>query len=106
MAEEKEKVERAARQAEDERLRQERDNKADRNLALNLHWPEYVNDPDLCIDREVNIPPDSLYLGLGWDENASTKRKHYRKFYNKELEKVTLLMPKPTPFNSYDIKRG
>jgi hypothetical protein len=30
------------------------------------------------IDREYDPPKDELYIGLGWDEDASTGRKHYR----------------------------
>jgi len=33
-------------------------------------------------------------------------RKTYRRYYDKELEKVKELMPKESPFNSYDITRG
>ena len=33
-------------------------------------------------------------------------RKHYRRYYGQELEKVKEIMPKESPFNSYDIVRG
>jgi len=93
--------------------------------------------------REINLPPSSLFINLGWDEfptsqgnqdleefvsvrgNALIKkkdmitynlrkdttksldtRKHYRRFYGQELEKVNEIMPKESPFNSYDIVRG
>lgn len=45
-------------------------------------------------------------MGLGWDEDRNTHRKHYRRFYPKELETVTDLMPKPTPFETYNLMRG
>ena len=45
-------------------------------------------------------------MGLGWDEDRNTHRKHYRRFYPKELETVTELMPKPTPFETYNLMRG
>jgi hypothetical protein len=45
------------------------------------------------IDREVNPPPESLYIPLGWDEDQNTKRKHYRLFYNDELENDTSIFP-------------
>jgi hypothetical protein len=45
-------------------------------------------------------------MGLGWDENPEQKRKHYRRFYNSELENVKEVMPIPTPFATYDLKRG
>lgn len=102
MAEEKEKVERAARQAEDQRNRETQAAPTPRNLL----WPQYERDVELNIDREVKAPSDALFMGLGWDEDATTKRKHYRKYYPKELEKVKELMPKESPFNSYNIKRG
>lgn len=35
-------------------------------------------DPRLKIEREVNPPPSSLYMGLGWDVDSKTGRKHYR----------------------------
>ena len=94
--------------------------------------------------REINLPPSSLFINLGWDEfptsqggnqdleefvsargNALIKkkemitynliknttksldtRKHYRRYYGQELEKVKEVMPKESPFNSYDIVRG
>lgn len=34
------------------------------------------------------------------------KEKHYRRYYAKELEKVTEVLPIPTPFAQYDLKRG
>jgi len=33
-------------------------------------------------------------------------RKHYRRYYGQELEKVKEIMPKESPFNSFDIVRG
>lgn len=43
--------------------------------------PQYKRDPELDVDREIDIPPESLFMGLGWDEDATTQRKHYRRFY-------------------------
>ena len=43
--------------------------------------PEYKFDNILKVDRETNLPPDSLYVGLGWDEDSKTCRKHYRRYY-------------------------
>lgn len=48
----------------------------------------------------------SAFFPLGWDEDSQTKRKHYRKFYPDELENVKEVLPFPSPFQSYDIKRG
>lgn len=45
-------------------------------------------------------------MGLGWDETPETKARHYRRYYPQELEKVKEIMPIPTPFQTYDLKRG
>ena len=42
--------------------------------------PKYKMDERLKVDREYGAPPKTLYIGLGWDENAETKRKHYRQY--------------------------
>lgn len=34
------------------------------------------------------------------------KTKHYRRYYPKELELVTEVMPIPTPFTQFKIMRG
>ena len=69
--------------------------------------PTYERDEHLQVDRECNNPPETLFIGLGWDEDAETKRKHYRRYYPDELENVTEVMgDKPSPFNSYNLKRG
>ena len=47
-----------------------------------------------------------MYIGLGWDEDATTKRKHYRRFYPDELENVKEVLAIASPFQTYDIKRG
>jgi len=54
----------------------------------------------------VGKPPESLYIGLGWDENATTKRKHYRRFYHDELENIKEVLEKASPFQTYSITRG
>lgn len=58
------------------------------------------------IDREVEGPPESLFIGLGWDEDATTKRRHYRRFYPDELENVKEVLPQASPFQTYSIMRG
>jgi hypothetical protein len=61
----------------------------------------------LQIDRETERPPEELFIGLGWDEDQETKRKHYRRYYPEELENIEEIMgDKKSPFNSYYIKRG
>ena len=77
------------------------------NLAFRtIVRAEYELDERLNAFRECNIPPDSLYIGLGWDENPEQSRKHYRKYYPDELENVRDVMPVPSPFDQYNIKRG
>jgi hypothetical protein len=56
--------------------------------------------------REVNPPPETLFLGLGWDETHESQTRHYRRFYPHELETVTEIMPVPTPFETFELKRG
>jgi hypothetical protein len=68
--------------------------------------PTYFHDPKLKVDREAEGPPESLFTGLGWDPEAISKRKHYRRYYPDELENIREVMPMLTPFDSFDIKRG
>lgn len=63
--------------------------------------PQYQLDKRLKVDREVNPPPDTLFIPLGWDEDKDTGRKHYRQYYNDELENNKEIFPKPSPFNTY-----
>jgi hypothetical protein len=57
------------------------------------------------VQREIGKPPDSLYIGLGWDETPGDNKRHYRRYYDDELENVKELMGEP-PFICYDLKRG
>jgi hypothetical protein len=40
-----------------------------------------------------------MFVGLGWDEDKDTNRRHYRRYYPDELENVKEILPIPTPFN-------
>jgi hypothetical protein len=40
--------------------------------------PQYILNERLKVYKEVKAPPEELFIGLGWDENKETKRKHYR----------------------------
>jgi hypothetical protein len=60
--------------------------------------PKYKRDKELDVDREIDAPPESLFIGLGWDEDETTLRKHYRRYYPQELEKVKDVMPVESPF--------
>jgi hypothetical protein len=55
--------------------------------------PKYKKDERLNVDRECDIPPKTMFIGLGWDEDSTTKRKHYRQFYDDELEFVKEFFP-------------
>ena len=68
--------------------------------------PEYKLDERLNVHRECNIPPSTLYMPLGWDEVPEDNRKHYRRFFPDELEYVTEIMPKQSPFDQFYLKRG
>jgi hypothetical protein len=71
-----------------------------------LITPQYKLDPRLNVSREVNAPPESLFMGLGWDDNPQAAKRHYRRYYPDELENVKEVMPISSPFDQYDIKRG
>lgn len=66
--------------------------------ASNVIMPKYKHDDLLDCDREINKPPEKLFIGLGWDEDATTERKHYRRFYNDELENVKEVLGNAQPF--------
>lgn len=68
--------------------------------------PQYGLDRRLNVMREVNPPSDKLFIGLGWDEDEKTKRKHYRQYITDELENYKLVFDKKSPFDSFDIMRG
>jgi len=68
--------------------------------------PQYAEDPRLKVDKEVNPPPSTSYIPLGWDEDKNSNRKHYRKFFKDELENNRDIFPTESPFNSYKLKRG
>jgi len=69
-------------------------------------FPTYQLDTRLNVYREETPPPAALFIGLGWDENPEMKRKHYRRYYPDELENITEIMPVPSPFDAYELKRG
>ena len=55
--------------------------------------PKYEFDDHMKVDREKFIPPHSIFIGLGWDEDKETKRRHYRRYYPDELENCKEIMP-------------
>jgi|DEB0MinimDraft_12_1074336.scaffolds.fasta_scaffold21529_2 hypothetical protein len=77
----------------------------------------------ILVEDANTIPPKDMFMPLGWDEfptvsppsfedtkawedDRKTARRHYRQFYTRELEKVKDIFPKPSPFNTYILKRG
>lgn len=68
--------------------------------------PKYKIDKRLNVHVEVNSPPSSIYIGLGHDPEQDSKQKHYRRYYNDELEETKAVMEKQTPFEQYDIMKG
>ena len=78
LAAHKEADELLKREANDERLRAKENMKGD-DFSEVIVMPKYITDPRLKVDREsYPEPPKELYIGLGWDEDKETKRKHYR----------------------------
>lgn len=63
-------------------------------------------DKRLKVMREVRAPPEAAFIGVGYDDDETTKRKHYRTFYPDELENDTEIFPKPSPFDSFELTRG
>lgn len=74
--------------------------------AQNIVMPVYIHDDLMDVDRETDVPPAQMFIGLGWDEDKETGRKHYRRFYPDELENVKELMPRQSPFNQFELRRG
>ena len=75
------------------------------NVGLNVVMPKYKYDERLKISRECDKPPSELFLGLSFDPTPESKQKHYRKYYEDELENIKEVMPK-SPFEEYELRRG
>lgn len=74
---------------------------------MNVIQPKYEFDELLQVEREIDSPPEALFIGLGWDEDSKTQRKHYRRFYPDELENAgEKYLNFQLPFRQYDIMRG
>ena len=92
---------------EDERIRALEELKSAGDKANKVVvMPEYALDQRLKVMREINKPSDKIFIGLGWDVDDTTKRKHYRAFHPDELEFKKDLFPKPSPFDTFVLKRG
>lgn len=82
MAAAKEEQERWKREMEDERQREHEEFKRQGgNTSKNVIMPEYKLDARLNVNREVNNPPETMYMGLGWDPEPESKKRHYRRYY-------------------------
>jgi hypothetical protein len=67
---------------------------------------KYKLDPRLNVHREIAPPPESVFIGLGWDELPTSGKRHYRRYFPDELENVREVMSSATPFHTYEIKKG
>jgi hypothetical protein len=76
----------------------------------NILFPKYVFDERIKMMRESKPkPPSTLYYEIGYDkiapENPEQGNKHYRRFYDDELENIKEIFPRKA-FHSCDIVRG
>lgn len=76
------------------------------DAAQTVIMPKYKLCDRLNIDKEIDPPPKSMFIGLGWDEDATTNRRHYRQFYDDELENVEEIFPRKSPFDQFDLHHG
>jgi hypothetical protein len=72
---------------------------------MNTILPKYAMDERLKMQREIDPPPPSLYIGLGFNKKPEDAKKHYRRYYPDELENVKDVMPK-LPFHESKVTRG
>lgn len=76
----------------------------------NLLFPKYVYDERIKVRVEAAPqPPASIYQAVGYDkevpEDPEAGMKHYRRFFDDELENVAEIFPK-RPFLTVDVLRG
>lgn len=71
----------------------------------NVLMPKYAYDERLRINREIDPPPASLYIGLGFNKTPEESKRHYRRYYPDELENVKEVMSKK-PFHESKVTRG
>ena len=67
--------------------------------------PQYKFDERLKIDREVDPPPASLFIGLGYNETKTSGKRHYRRYYPDELENIPKIFPRK-PFHEEKVLRA
>ena len=79
-------------------------------INKNIVMPTYKMDTRLKVYREETSPPESLFIGIGYDGAVtdhipSTSNRHYRKMYHDELENNKEIFNKSVFYNS-DVMRG
>ena len=67
--------------------------------------PSYQFNAALKVEVEKDIPPSERYLPLGFDDFPNQGKKHYRQFFDDELENVKSVMPS-LPFTHIPVLRG
>ena len=95
------KVDLEKQRAADQRAMKKKGSNANKMVVL----PHYKFDDRLKIEREVESPPPSLFIGLGHNENKDSAKKHYRRYYPDELENVEVIFPRK-PFHEEKIFRA
>ena len=86
----------------------EEEMKSSRFFGKNVIYAQYEKAHEkLNLHREVYIPPDTLFVALGYDDDEGVDKpeKHYRRYHPKALEKCEDIMEE-TPFNVYHVKKG
>jgi hypothetical protein len=107
IAKHKEEKEANEREAQAQRERDAMEFKAKNKKAnKNVIYAQYKKDERLMVDREIDAPPSSTFIPLGWEEEAGARKKHYRRYYADELEFTKEIMPVETPFHEFQIKKG
>ena len=74
-------------------------------VGKNVVYPTYEYDDRLKIHREGITPPKEVFIPVGYDPQHDSKQKHYRRFYEDELENIEEVMPR-SPFQTFKILRG
>lgn len=71
----------------------------------NIIMPKYKFSERLKVDLEEEGPPASLYMPIGYDKSSEDGIKHYRRYYQDELENNKEIFPQ-MPFHCCDVMRG
>ena len=78
--------------------------KNNKDAVTNVLYPQYKWDERLGVDREVEIPPQTVFMPIGYDRTKDDGIKHYRRYYPDELENVGEVM-QASPFLCEDMFR-